>query len=384
MLTIYRRHKKDCEHRREGRKYRRCRCPIWVDGHLNGEEIRQSLDTCDWQKAQETIRKWEADGQIVKESEIEPLTFKAAADKFILDCRARGLREPTIYKYLLLFRQFQAFAEQEGRRFLKESDLDWLRRFRASWPNQNVSACKKLECLKAFFRFAYESDWISENPAAKLKPPKVVERQIMSFSKQEVALILATCNEYPDRMNAARLRAMVLLLRYSGLRIRDVVMLKRERISGDKLLLYTAKTGTLVWCPLPPTVLAALDAIPPNGNYFFWTGYSKPKSAVGNWQRALRRLFVLAGVPTGHAHRFRHAFAVELLQAGVPVERVAAMLGHRSVKVTERYYSAWNLSRQNNLRLTCDGHGSKPQSRRRVRYRYTRKPATLTETKRNR
>ncbi len=96
-------------------------------------------------------------------------------------------------------------------------------------------------------------------------------------------------------------------------------------------------------------MLAALDVIPPKGDCFFWTGHSKPKSTVGNWQRALRRLFVLAGVPTGHAHRFRHTFAVELLQAGVPVERVAAMLGHRSVKVTERYYSAWNLSRQEQL-----------------------------------
>jgi integrase/recombinase XerD len=219
----------------------------------------------------------------------------------------------------------------------------------ASWPNQNVSACKKLECLKAFFRFAHESGWIANNPAAKLKAPKIIERQTMPFTKEEVALIFTACTRYPDRLNAVRLRAMVLMLRYSGLRIRDVVTLSRDRISGDKLFLYTGKSGTPVWCPLPPPVLAALDSIPPKGNYFFWTGGSKPKSAVGNWQRALRRLFVLAGVPTGHAHRFRHTFAVEWLQAGVPVERVAVMLGHRSVKVTERYYSAWNRTRQEQL-----------------------------------
>jgi integrase len=165
----------------------------------------------------------------------------------------------------------------------------------------------------------------------------------------KVADVLAACERYPNKRNAIRLRALVLMLRYSGLRIRDVVTLSRDRISADKLFLYTCKSGTPVWCPLPPAVLTALNAIPDENEYFFWTGISKPKSTVGNWQRALRRLFVMAGVPKGHAHRFRHTFAIELLLAGVPVERVAVMLGHRSVKITERYYSAWTRTRQEQL-----------------------------------
>jgi hypothetical protein len=51
MLTIYRRHVKNCDHRAEGRKYRRCRCPIWADGFLNGTEIHELLDLRDWEKA---------------------------------------------------------------------------------------------------------------------------------------------------------------------------------------------------------------------------------------------------------------------------------------------------------------------------------------------
>ncbi len=56
MLTPYRRHTKHCEHRNEGRKYRRCKCPVWVDGFLGKQETRQSLRTCDWEKAQKLIR----------------------------------------------------------------------------------------------------------------------------------------------------------------------------------------------------------------------------------------------------------------------------------------------------------------------------------------
>ncbi len=59
MLIAYRRHKKACEHRGEGRQYRRCGCPIWVDGRLAGEEIRISLGTRNWEEAQSTVRKWE-------------------------------------------------------------------------------------------------------------------------------------------------------------------------------------------------------------------------------------------------------------------------------------------------------------------------------------
>jgi len=84
------------------------------------------------------------------------------------------------------------------------------------------------------------------------------------------------------------------LLRYSGLRLGDGVTLSRERIEGGRLRLYTAKTGTHVYCPLPPTVVQALKAIPKNGPYFFWTGNGRVKSTVGNWQRALKLLFELA------------------------------------------------------------------------------------------
>jgi hypothetical protein len=60
MLTIYRRHRRDCNHRSEGRRYRRCHCPIWVDGILDEKEIRESLNCRDWQRAQDLVRDWEA------------------------------------------------------------------------------------------------------------------------------------------------------------------------------------------------------------------------------------------------------------------------------------------------------------------------------------
>lgn len=63
----------------------------------------------------------------------------------------------------------------------------------------------------------------------------------------------------------------------------------------------------------------------------------------------LSKLFKLAKVPDGKSHRFRDTFSVELLLAGVPLERVSILLGHESVKITEKHYAPWVRSRQEQL-----------------------------------
>jgi integrase/recombinase XerD len=354
MLTIFRRHQKRCVHRHEGRKYRRCQCPVWADGHLNGTEIHQSLRTRDWEKAQKIVRQWEADGDQSKEP--APVTLDFACTEFLSDASVRGLREPTLYKYQLLFRQLRQFADDTGRKFLHQFDLTTVRNFRATWPNRNIAARKKLEAMKAFFRFCHESGWILQSPATQLKAPRTMDPPTMPFSREELGRILTACDLYGThcgrmgRVNAQRLRALVLLLRFTGLRIRDAVTLRKDQISNGKLLLFTAKTGTPVYCPLPDFVVAELEMVHGTSlQHFFWSGEGKPKSCVGDWQRSLKKLFRLASVPNGHAHRFRHTFAVELLLAGVPLDRVATLLGHTNSKITERHYAPWIRARQEQL-----------------------------------
>lgn len=110
------------------------------------------------------------------------------------------------------------------------------------------------------------------------------------------------------------------------------------------------KTGVPVFVPLPPYVVAALAETPNvHPSYFYWSGNGLPKTTVADWQRSLRKLFEIASVKGGHAHRFRDTFAVELLLAGVPIDQVSIILGHSSVKVTEKSYSPWVRARQDQL-----------------------------------
>ncbi|HKE08813.1 MAG TPA: hypothetical protein VKB48_13345, partial [Candidatus Acidoferrum sp.] len=67
-------------------------------------------------------------------------------------------------------------------RFVKEFDPATLRRFRASWKDQNLAAQKKLERLRSFFRFAMQNGWIQANPTSEIKSPKVTMRPTLPFN----------------------------------------------------------------------------------------------------------------------------------------------------------------------------------------------------------
>lgn len=158
----------------------------------------------------------------------------------------------------------------------------------------------------------------------------------------------------PAKMNAQRLHALILLVRYSGMRISDAVTMTTDRLDGKRLFLYTQKTGVPVYTVLPDSVLQALEATPRVGSKnYFWSGESKRESVAGLWEKRFKKLFDLAGVAKGQgnavSHRFRDTFAVGLLLAGVPIERVSIWLGHQSMRVTEKHYNPWMRSRQEQL-----------------------------------
>jgi len=235
-----------------------------------------------------------------------------------------------------------------------QRDVDALRRFRATWPDSPITAAKNLERLRNFFRFCADSRWIADNPAKAVRPPRVIQSPTLPFEESDWQTLLDACDRislrgpYRER-NRTRMKAMLLLLRYSGLRIRDAATLTRDRIKNGKLFLYTQKTGTPVTVPLPPAVIDALKDIPHvSEKYFFWSGNGDPKTTVADWQRGFRRLCELADV-SGHFHMIRDTAAVGWLTKGVPLDTVSILLGHSSIRITEKHYAPWVKSRQDML-----------------------------------
>jgi integrase len=334
-----------------------------------GERITRSLRTHNKQVAQNKIREIEARGYVYEDpsQEAVPVEIVEACEKYLADAVSRGLREATLYKFRLLFGRLQSFAQERGLRFPRDFTVDQLRQFRAAWPHRGSSANKRLEELRAFFRFCYDSGWISENPARKLKPQKNEDPPREPFSEEEVQRIVLACEKYPRKgaSDPQRLRALVDLLLETGLRMGDAVQLRRDSIVNGVLRIRTTKTGTPVSIPLSGWLLNELQGIQGTSkDYFFWSGHGKLKSSIGNWQRALKRLFCLAGVPSGCGHRMRHTVAKRYLNAGVPPERLAMLLGHKSPAITLKYYAQWVRERQEELNADV----------RRVQERYARYP----------
>lgn len=360
MLSIFRLHGPRCSAKkpRHDRVYRRCSCLIHVEGKCGDRFLRQSLHTTNWQRAQKLIVEADARGSwdpLPEEAQAAPITIAEATARFLKDAETgRRLSEATLRKYRLMFKHLDKFTAKKGFLYLKQLDLNALREFRESWDVGPRTAMKRLERVKAFFRFASENEWVSVNPARLLRgPANIRDTQKLPFEPAEIERIFKSCREVQIQgCSNDELLAFTLVLRYSGLRIGDASMLTIERFKGDDLYLYTQKSGTHVFVPLPPFVMSLVRAITPKHGEYLFTGPGslRMETASDLWRRKLATVFKTAEIAGGHPHRFRHTFAVELLKNGVPMEEVSILLGHSSVRITEKHYASWVQARQEILK----------------------------------
>ena len=311
---------------------------------MHGEHIRKSLDLRDWEAAVKLIREWELN------KPESTLLVRDAANKWITDAKARQLSDGTILKYE---QSIKSVKEALGEKTLRQVSVDDIRFVRESWKISALTMQKRLEMVKGFFNFCVASKWIKESPAESVQSPTVDPKPTLPFDDAQIkAIFEALETKYLEahpmstEETKTKIKAFILVMLYAGIRISDVVFLKREHIKDGKLFLYAHKTKVPVWVPLPKKVLDALKKC--GGEFYFTTGRGKVKTWTTEWEERLKKVFVLAGMPKAHSHMFRDTFATRLLNNGVPIETVATLLGN-TIKIVEKHYSHWVESRQANL-----------------------------------
>jgi integrase len=383
--------------------YTRCSCPIVIRGTLpTGKFISLSTRAYlpkekarDMEAARDLALLWERLGRPERPEEYAPIQEPAAAPEperptaemavaaYLADARDRGNSDATLGKKRFCFEtSLLGFCRDKGIRFLSELDLNTVREWRATWKLDSLARYKRQGQALGFFWFCERSGWYPRNFAIDLTKGlgkiQVKATQTGYFQPAEYQAIIDATYAYSDRpsvdrhnsstLGGERIRALTELMRWTGLRIRDAVTLEKNRLDKNpytgmwSVMVYQKKTGDPVYCPIPPDVADMLLNVPAsqkgntNETYFFWTGHGSPKTIVANWQRSYRKLFELAGIkaPDGtakrcHPHMFRDTFAVESLLSGMRVEQVQTILGHSSVKVTEKHYLPWVRARQAGL-----------------------------------
>ncbi len=347
MLKPIRRHTPTCPHRKKGNAHLKCSCPLWAFGTRNGKRVRESLKTRDLQRAYKLIAAMMA----TEPTEVK-VSLAEAVDQFQ---KGASWTESTIRKYRRNLASFSAFAKSQGLVNLDEFTGPTIDSYRATRDVELSTWGKELEFLRGFFGYCQAQGWIRGNPAKLSRAPKVREKAIEPYTRQEVVNMLDACDSFgSNHYERRRARAMILLLRHTALRISDVGMMKRSSLKGDSIHVRTIKNSKPVSLPVPSVVVEALNALPdpkgagPNPEYFFWSGHGTMRSLVRGIDRTLRKIFQKSGVPGAHAHRFRHSLATELLEGGASFEDVASILGS-SPAIIRKHYAQWSTKRQTRL-----------------------------------
>jgi integrase len=188
--------------------------------------------------------------------------------------------------------------------------------------------------------------WINSNPARDMRMPKEpAGTERLPYSAKDIQAILAACDRAGNHAyERLRWRAMILLMRFYGLRVSDVATLERDRLNEYRIAVRAIKNKRWLWMPLYPEVADALKAVPPpsglDNKYFFWSERGSREIHINNTIMSLAAVYRESGVPGATSHRFRHTLAMELLAKGASIEQVADILGDSPATV-RKHYKHW-------------------------------------------
>ena len=349
-VHIFAWHSRRCPHKTKGRAYMRCGCPLWVDGLLEGKRRLKSLKTRDQQEALIKVTALRGIGGGPKAKCVSD-AIKAWDEHNV----SKYVQINTLTVYRRLMRNFGGWCVAQGHDILftiTPENLDEFRKTRAHIAS--LTSVKEIQILRAFFGFCQEREWHKGNPAKQVKAPKEVSSEKVPYTPMEMTAILSACDLLPREYERLRARALILLLANTGLRVGDVVLLRKERISNGQIFLHTQKTGTPVILPLSKETLDALDVLPPPKRtgldcpFYFHNGGLVP-TLKGRVDRVLRTVFKKSGVQGAHCHRFRHTLASDLCAAGGTTDDVAIALGI-SPQVAKKHYIKFTVQRQQKVK----------------------------------
>lgn len=208
---------------------------------------------------------------------------------------------------------------------------------------------RKISSIREFYKFLQSEKVIEENPASRLRTPKIGKKLPSFLTMKEINKI---CDATKDekRFCVLRLRVMIKLMYSSGLRVSELVSLPENAINYDtKRMLICGKGSKERIVPVTKEVIDDLFEYLDYRDMYInkqknkWL-FPSARSESGHITRdsffkGLKKMAALAGISPQkvHPHILRHSFATQLVNHGVDLRSIQKMLGHENVVTTEIY-----------------------------------------------
>jgi site-specific recombinase XerD len=251
--------------------------------------------------------------------------------RMLQDMQMRNFSPHTHEAYLRAVARLAAFYNMSPDRL----DIEQVRNFLVHLVQQKVSfgLFNQVRCALVFFyRVTLGRDWSFDRIACQKQP----KRLPVVLSQSEIAQFFAA-------ISRLKYRAVFMAVYGCGLRVSEVVALRAQDIDSKQMVVRVCqgkgKKDRIVM--LSPKLLEVLreyyKAFRPTATLFFGNDKGRPLDR-GTVLRACRLTARRAGLTKRvTVHTLRHSFATHMLEAGVDLRTIQALLGHRSLRTTALY-----------------------------------------------
>ncbi|NMN01410.1 tyrosine recombinase XerC [Bifidobacterium panos] len=297
------------------------------------------------------------------------IAFAAQLDAFLDYLKAnRGLSEHTLKAYRSDVSACLECLWEQGIRSLDEVTLDDLRGWMGieSRTHARSSMARKTVAVRGFFAWAHEHGVMGANPAATLMTPKSPNTLPAVLTEAQASQLMnaegeaAAAQSDPVHLRDA---AILELLYATGIRVAELVGLDVGDVDfAGRTVKVTGKGDKQRVVPFGVPAMHALEVWVERGRPQLLAARSQGSSLANHPQprpapagaalflgvhgsrldqrvarEVVHRAAREAGVPDISPHALRHSAATHLLDGGADLREVQEMLGHSSLKTTQRY-----------------------------------------------
>ena len=189
---------------------------------------------------------------------------------------------------------------------------------------------REMGILKHTFNKGIEWGKCENNPVRKIKFYSEKENARMRYLDQQEKVKLL--NECP-----LPTKRFVFFALNTGMRQGEILNLKWKDIDYKTNLIKInhSKSGNPRYVPMNSELLEMLKSMPSISEYIFGSASGKPK--WGLYRNFFERAVKKAEIKDFCFHSCRHTFASDLVMKGVDLKTVSELLGHSTMRMTERY-----------------------------------------------